>query len=265
MAEISDQGEQVIFTGKSIRMVGGGAFFSHTPTLFSHFEEGAGAINSWVPQKFVTTETGAATPFALGATGASVLIAVTGGTTNNGEELAGKRVSWVPSTSGILGKLSLEVRAKFVGATTATDGDFYLGFADAVTFTNSLPYVISAASAFTTSVPTEFAGFGYSSIPTSGTLYSASGNYIGIVTEKAASAAAVLSTGVVKDSLFHVYRVELDSSGNATFFLDDAKVGVTLLAVTAATALTPYIVANAKNTHAHTATIDYIHVKGDLV
>jgi len=243
-----------------------GRVLSIGPSIFDHFAYGAGAFNSHVPQNWVTTETGAATPYAPGATGNTVATAVTGGTTNNGEEFAGKNVCWTPSLMGANQRLVLEVRAKFVGTTTAADGDFYLGFANAVTFTNSLPYVVSAASALTTSAPVEFAGFGYSSIPTSGTLFNASGNnFMGMITEKSSVAGTVLSSAVAKDSNFHVFRVEMDSAANTTFILDGNVVGTQAAATTAATALTPYIVAIAKNSHTHTATVDYVFVGGDIV
>src|SRR5439155_19114552 len=131
------------------------------------------------------------------------LVDGTGATTNNGEELAGKGVIWQPSTMGTPGPLVLEVRAKFVGATTAKDGDYYLGFADAVTYTNSLPYVLSAASAFTTSAPVEFAGFGYSSIPSSGSMFNSGGNnFISGVTEKSSVAGSLVPSTTAKDSSF---------------------------------------------------------------
>jgi hypothetical protein len=232
--------------------------------LEDHFAYGAGAFNSHVPQSWVTTETGTATPYAPGTSGASLAIGVTGATTNNSEELAGKLVGWNPSTMGTVMPLVLEVRAKFVGATTATDGDFYIGLADAVTYASGLPFVVSAASAFTTTAPTEWVGFGYSSIPTSGTLYRASANYIGCVSCKTGTA-AVVSSGVAKDSNFHTYCVAVDSSGNATFSIDGANFKYVAAAITANTALTPYIAAVAKASHALTATIDYIAVLGDVV
>lgn len=266
MGSVNHDSSLVTYTGKSLRLTRGARPELRSPYIFDHFAYGAGAFNSQVPQNLVTTETGAATPFACGATGATVAIGVTGGTTNNAQELAGKLVGWNPSTMGVNERLVLEVRAKFVAATTATDGDFYIGFADAVTYTNSLPYVFSAASAFTTSVPTEFVGFGYSSIATSGALFQAGGNVIGMVTSKADVNAVAATTSLsVKDSSFHIYRLELDSAGNASFFIDDLSAGSVALAVTANTAFTPYINAVAKASHALTATLDWVFVGGDYV
>jgi hypothetical protein len=245
-----------------LRLVNGAPFLPRSPSISDHFTYGAGALNSHVPQNWVTTETGAATPFAPGAAAlGGLLVATTGATTNNAEEMAGKNVGWKPST---MAPLVLEVRLKAVGATTATDGDFYIGFADAVTYTSGLAYVFSAASAFTTSAPVEFAGFGYSSIPTSGALFNSGANFIGVVTEKS-SVAALAATTIAKDSNFHIYRVEMDASANAAFFIDDIQVGAVAAATTAATALVPYLSGIAKNSHANTITVDFINVGGSYV
>jgi hypothetical protein len=243
--------------GKQVRTRQFGVI-NDAPFIFDHFAYGAGALNSHVPQNWVTTETGTGTPFAPGATGGTYLTGVTGGTTNNGEEVAGKGVLWVPST---MGGIVLECRAKFDGATTATDGDFYLGLNDAVTETNSLPYVVSAASALTTHAPTDGAFFAYTSIATSGSLFLADGNHIGMITSKAdVDTVTAPSRSVVKDSEFHVYRLEIDAAGNCAFLIDGNSIGSVAVGLTPSVALTPYICAVAKNSHTNTATLDYLYV-----
>lgn len=222
------------------------------------FVEGAGALNSWVPQPLVTTETGAATPFAPNATVGSEIVCVTGATTNNGQELAGKGVKWNPST---MGGITLVVRAKFVAATTATDGDICIGFSDAVTETNSLAYVVSAASALTTHAPTDHASFYYSSIATSGALFLTGGNHWGFITTKNDVDTVTAPTiSSVKDSSYHVFRLDIDATGNATYAIDGVVIGVVASAVTANVAYTPYIACVAKNSHALTGTIDFLGV-----
>jgi hypothetical protein len=237
-----------------------------SPYIMEHFCGGGVAINSWAPKIFTCTETGAATPFALGATGDTVAIGVTGGTTNNAQEIAGTLVGWKPSTMATKAKLVFEMRAKFVGATEPLDGDMYFGFGDAVTYTNSLPYVVSAASALTTHVPTEFVGFAYSSIATSGALFLTGGNHWGFVSSKASvDTVTAPSVSVVKSSVFRTFRIELDSSSNAAFFIDGQHVGSVAAATTATVALTPYVNMVAKASHTNTGTIDYIFVGGDVV
>lgn len=247
-----------VHLGKALRVRKYG-MLADGPYIFDHFAYGAGAMNSHVPQNWVTAEAGSGTVFAPGATGATVAIAATGGTTNNGEELAGKGVLWTPST---MGGIVMECRIKFVGTTTATDGDFYIGFNDAVT-ESALPYVVSATSTLTTHEPTNGAFFAYTSIATSGSLYLANGNHIGIVTSKEdTDTVTAPSVSVVKDSSFHVYRLEVDSSGNAAFLIDGVSIGSVAVAFTASTPMTPYICAVNKNSHINTATLDYLYVAG---
>lgn len=222
------------------------------------FNEGAGALNSWVPQPLVTAEAGAATPFAPAATAGSYLVGVTGATTNNAQELAGKKVGWNPSTEG---GISLIVRAKFVAATTPTDGDICIGFNDAVGEASALAYVVSAASALTTHAPTDHASFYYTSIATSGALFLTGGNHFGFITSKAdADTVTAPTVSVVKDSSFHVFRLYIDSAGNASYWIDGVGVGYVPLAVTANIEFTPYIAMVAKNSHALTGTVDFIGV-----
>lgn len=253
----------IIEYNKDVRLNNGSRMFSRSPYIFSHFEAGAGAMNSWVPQIFVTTEAGTGTPFAVGATGATVATGVTGATTNNAEELAGKLVGWNPSTM-TAGNLIMEVRMKTT-STTARNGDFFMGFNDAVTEASSLPYVVSTTSTLTTHAPTDAALFCYSSIPTSGALFSSTNNtFIGAITSKADVDTVTASTKI-KDSNYHIYKVELTSAGHAQFYYDDEKIMVVASAVTADIAYTPYICAVAKASEAQTMLIDYIYVGGSYV
>jgi hypothetical protein len=266
----ADRLDRIDYSAKGIRLIDGAKFLVRTPQLMEHFLTSTPAAAG-----FTATDTGGGTAFATGATTpGGAAIGVTAGTTNNAGELGGTTIAWQPSTqagsNGPSGTalMVLEVRAKFVGTTTATDGDFYIGWADNKTYTNSLPYVTSTTSTFTTSVPSDFAGFGYSSIATSGVAFQAGGNPIFAVTTIAnTDTATALSAGgvVVKDSLYHIYRVELDILGNASFYIDDVFKGSVALACTAATLYTPYINVVAKNTHVHTATVDYVHVGATLV
>jgi hypothetical protein len=254
--------QNYIESDKPLRFANGKSVEQRSPELFDHFIYGAGALDSQVPQLWDATETGAATPFAPSASEpGGAIICVTGATTNNGQEVGGTLIGWQPSTQGTV---VFEARAKFVGDTTATDGDFYFGLSDAKTEASSLPYVVSATSTLTTHAPSDAALFAYSSIPTSGALYSASGNYVGMITTKADTDTVSAST-VVKDSSYHIYRVEINSSGDCTFSIDGTVVKHLAAAVTAATKYTPYCAVVAKNSHAHTGTIDYIRVYASYV
>ena len=253
--------------------------YSKSPVLFDHFLQGAGALNSSLPQLWVNTETGTGTSHAVFVPAATniggTVAGVAGGTTNNAQELAGKNVGWQVSTmanatskiGGIVAAQAMvfETRMKCVGSTTATDGDFYFGMANAVTYTSGLPFILSAASIFTTYVPVEFVGFGYTSLATSGPAYTASGNLIFPFAQKNSAVPAVTAGGIVKDSAYHTYTLVMDKSANTKMYIDGVLVATIAAAFTAATALTPYFNVVSENSHANTMTIDYILVAGDLV
>ena len=254
-----DKGNRLEFDNKTLHMTNGSVVRERAPRISEHW------VQDLQSGLWTATEMGAAIPWAAAATAndGGIAVATTGGTTNNAEELGGKHIVWKPSLS-VNQNLVLETRFKSVGATTPADGDFAIGFADAATYASGLAYVFSAASAFTTSAPTEFVGFYYSSVPTSGALFNSGGNnFIGLVTSKA-NVDAVVATTIAKDSNFHIYRLEVNSVGNAAFFIDDNLVGTVAAAITAATALTPYIAVIAKNSHANTGSSNYVMVGGDF-
>ncbi len=211
---------------------------------------------------FDQLETGTGTSHAVFVNSATsnggYCVGVAGATSANAQEIAGQNVGWKAST---MGPLFIEVRGSFVGTTTAADGDHFIGFSDVVTATSGLSYDISLTSTVTATGVTEGAMVGYSSIPTSGALHPASGNnYYGFFTTKA-TVAATPGAGTAlakKDSNMHVYRVVVDASGNCTFSMDGVVIGAATAAVTAATAVTPYVNVIGRNSHANTATLDYI-------
>jgi hypothetical protein len=219
---------------------------------FHYTGTAVGTTGNDVPVTGLATEPGGAITMASGTDA------------NGAQEVAMGNISWKPST---MGPLTLEARFKVVAATEPIDGDFTFGFADAITFTSSVPFIMGATSAYTTDVPTEFAGFYYSSIPTSGahaaTTATPIGNYIGYHTVKNGTGTAASSTGVQKDSDYHTYRVTVSAAGLCMFYIDGDHVASSAsAAVTIATALTPYFNVTTKASHENTMTIDYIYVSG---
>lgn len=62
----------------------------------------------------------------------------------------------------------------------------------------------------------------------------------------------------------NILRIEVDSSGNATFYIDGVKVGSQMSgAVTATVALTPVVAATSRSTASRNIDIDYILVQSD--
>lgn len=257
MSSIVTKGDTEVYSGRSIRLEDGSRIECTGPYIYDCFAHATGALGSAVPQTWTATQAGSGTLYVGDATTHPGVIGISGGTTDNAVELAGTRVCWKPST---MGPIIWEAKASFDGATTPADGDFYFGLSDAVTEASSLPYVISAASALTTSAPSDFVGFCYTSLATSGALYAASGNnYIGLLTTKA-NVDTITATTKVKDSSLHTYRIEVEAAGHARFYYDGTHVGTVASATTAATALTPYLCAVAKASHAHTASVRSIGI-----
>jgi hypothetical protein len=224
-------------------------FFS-LPTLGPWVATHSGTTGNDVPAALLATEPNGAVTFACG-TGSL-----------EASELAGRSVSWKPST---MGPLTFEARLKVVGTTEPLYGDFSVGLADAVTFASGTPHIIGASSLYTTDTPVEFAGFHYSSLVTSGTLYPGAtatpiGNYIGIKTALNGTGPVAKSSGIRKNSSYRVYKVVVATTGNATFYIDDALVGSVTTAVTPTVALTPYFQVHSSNSKEITMTIDWAGV-----
>ena len=265
----NDRGTHIDAYGKDIRLQNGATVVNRSPYIMDHFYELVldQTNGRWIAHG--TGTTGDDAPFAILATEPGGAIkGRTGTDTNAAQSLFANGVTWKPTTHAISKPMFIEARFKVVADTTAADGDFYFGWGDAVSYTNDLPYVLSAASAVTTSVPSDAAVFAYTSLATSGTLFAASGNnYIGAINSLATvdtvTALASNSGPVQKDSNYHIYRVAVDAAGNAAFYIDDVFRGSVALAVTPGTALTPLINVVMKSAHQNVMTIDYIAVGAD--
>ncbi len=59
------------------------------------------------------------------------------------------------------------------------------------------------------------------------------------------------------------FRIELDTSGNATFFLNEARVGYVASAVTATVALTPVVAAFRRAASSATVDVDYLCIEAE--
>lgn len=259
--KMSDQGKVLDFDGKDIRMRNGARILPRGPALFSHFLEGVAATAT---AGFTATSTGG-TVFtsAAGAEGGQML-AVGGAVNGNADELAGFKLNWKPSTMATRKPISMETRVKFTS--TSSVGEFVIGWSGTVAPASSLAYAVSATSTLTTSVPSEFAGFVFSSTATSGTAFTTGGNPFSLLTTKADVDTITRSQNEVihATAVFHTFRVDIDVNGTALFFIDDKYKGMVNTAVTPTVALTPYIGAVARSATAVTTAVDYLFAGADL-
>lgn len=280
----NDRRYQINAAGKGLRFSRGAALNQRSPAIMDHFYYGSGGTMTsanttpWITH--ATGTTGNDVPFAILANDPGGSVSGATGTDNNsGQVLAGVNVSWKPSTHAVANPMVLEARLKVTAATNAYEGLFFVGFADAVTYTNDITYVLSAASAITTSAPTDGIFFAHSSVATSGTAFGSThaNPVVAITSANGTDAVTALASGTgggfTSGQFIHtgsegytLYRLEVDASANAAFYINDIFVGSVAAASTPTVALTPYFAAQAIGASAHevTMTIDYIGVWADL-
>ncbi len=258
---IFDKGSWLIYVNKGVRLDGDSPLLARHAQFVEHFFGLAIDATNGIVQSHSTGTTGSDIPFAIVANGIGGTAQVATGTDANAGAIVSGPISFIPSTQATKRPIWMEARMKVDGTTTPTDGDFYVGFGDARTYTNDLPYVISAAGATTTGVPTEGAFISYTSVTqTSGPVFDATGDgtLFGLTSKTGTDSVTALKPAFTKDSNYHIYRVEIDINGNVAFFVDDKFMGVAGAAITAATALSPQVSIVTKASHVNTLTIDYI-------
>lgn len=261
-ANVRDKGSVVEYDGKGIRLVNGAGFLNRTPQLFSHFDK------TLVAGEWVATETGTGTnhaAFANSVTAGGWAKGIAGATGSQAQEI-GSVVAFTPSTQALFKPIVFEARVSI--PTSVATGNVFVGLMDHNTATSGLAYVMSTSSTFTTSYPTDAVGFVYSATPTSGNLFTTSGNYWGAVSTisntDTATRLDVNKAAKVAVSTAYVLRVEVDANGTAVFFQNGAFMGRVYQAVTAATPLYAYANITAVGSASTYLDIDYIYYRADL-
>lgn len=150
------------------------------------------------------------------------------------------------------GALVFEARVK---TSDITDVAIFVGFTDQKA---SLEIPIeSAASANTiTTNATDAVGFMFDTDMSTDNIW-----LVGVDSDSDATPANS-ALAFVADT-YRTLRVELTTTGTATFYIDGAAIGSTMANATAATTLYPTIAAAARDTTARTITVDYLYVRQD--
>jgi hypothetical protein len=87
----------------------------------------------------------------------------------------------------------------------------------------------------------------------------------GICANATVAGTIVTSTVVPADTIYHIYRVEIDSLGNVEFYIDGVYIGATALGILTTAALCPYIgVINHGEAAVNTTNVDYVRVWASL-
>ncbi len=133
-----------------------------------------------------------------------------------------------------------------------TDAYLFVGFTDLVTI--EAPIICNSAETITTTA-TDAVGFVFDTNFTADTYH-----LVGVATDVDATIQIISGAPVADD--YETLRVEVTSTGVATFFRNGLQVGTAMTAaVTAAADLTPVVLAsNQDGTTALTCDVDYIHV-----
>lgn len=155
-------------------------------------------------------------------------------------------LNWLPSNGG----LRMETRLKI--NTAVTNIALNVGFTDTLaTTTLEMPITISGTTITTDA--TDAAVFVFDTAQTN--------DFFHLQGVKNNTDTALLNSAVapVADTFIHL-AVEIDASGNATYYIDGVLKGSVANAVTPSVALTPIIVANARTTTSKVVDIDYIRV-----
>ncbi len=149
------------------------------------------------------------------------------------------------------GELAMQARVKI---SRITDAYMFVGFTDVITA--EVPINVDAGADVITTTATDAVGFVFDS----GAL-TAGLRLLGVANGTDATIQNVGTSYIVADD-YVTLRIEVNSSGVASFFINGAQVGVVMTgAVTAAIDLTPAVyVSNLDGTEAVTLDVDYIHV-----
>lgn len=253
---LRDRGFVLVADAKDIRGVNGAELYTRAPQSFDHFLQAAVPSSDFTESK---TNTGAIALLS-NAIGGVIQIPTSGASGDALAEVWKRKLN--PSKNAKARPVSFEARVLIPTLTTV---EVSFGLTDQTAVSGGIAYTASAASAVTTSTPSDGAAFYFGSVPTSGALFLSGGNSAGVITSIAGTdTAAAIDTPVAMDSNYHIYRIEVDVNGAAMFFIDDKKVKFVNGAVTANSVLSPFFSVVTRTAAAREIDVDYLQFAGDL-
>lgn len=257
---IKDQGRKVTYGDKSLEFERESrSGLARCNEYFTHFNKG-----SVIPPGITLTNEGtavSAVTYGLGLGGTAVL------TTDDVLAKSGQLTTyalWEADSLASGQSLVFEARVKF--GTLATR-EFFVGFTDAgAEGVDTDPIALSTTSTFTTSVPTNAALVGYSDTPTSGVAFTSGGNnHTAISINTDVNTVVATGAGAVVTATYYTYRVEIDSNGDAAYFVNGAFLGAMGAAVAVNVPLAGILLATPRATAGSSEavlTADYMYVGG---
>lgn len=163
----------------------------------------------------------------------------------------GQELTWQADQGGLV----MEARLKM---DVITNVEVYVGLTDAKpSGTLEMPFTVGSSDALTSNA-SDAAGFVFDTGADTDNWFAA-----GVANDTDATGAPVDSGTAPTAATYQIFKIRIDASGNADFFLDDTFVTNLSSAVTAATALTPVVVANSTTTTSRNIDVDYLWLQMD--
>lgn len=220
-------------------------FSPNTVALFDDFDEGF-STGKWLATEGTDAATSAAAVLAGGIGG--VLRLTTGdagtGLAADTEQITQNQLMWQASN----GSLNFQIRVKLSAITTCWA---FFGLTDTVAASLEAPFTLSGTTF--TSNASDAVGFLFDTGATTDTW-----RCVGVKADT--DGTAVDTTYAPVADTYETFRIEVDTSGNATYFRNGTVCGYIANAITAATDLTIIMAASKLSVAASmTVDIDYVH------
>lgn len=258
---LRDKGYRLEADAKDIRGINGAEIYTRAPQFFDHFLLPQTMATNWVSTVTGTTPTFAILNAGMGGVAEQLTSATSGDSIVSTLIQSGSTGSgFNPSKNALERPISFEARV-ILGQTSACE--VFMGFLDSGARATSINYALSATSTFGTSTAADGVAVGYSSVPTSGNAFLTGGNPF-VVASSIAGVDSVASTGLVADTSYHVFRIEVDVNGNATVIIDDKIVKYVGGALTANTNIYPFFQTTTRGAATKKTDIDYVLVSAGL-
>lgn len=204
-------------------------------TLSTRFNGRVGSDSGNVVTAAVSAATSGMVRMVTGASGTTTMAV-------NGAQLE-SQLNWVASN----GYLTFEAKVKIDVITSVA---YYVGFTDQASALE-MPFTLSSGSL--TSNASDACGFLFDTAATAATI-----KLVGVAADTDATVQDTALAYVA--ATYRTLRIELNTSGSASFFIDGVMVGSAMTgAVTAATALTPVIAGFSRSAAIRNLDCDYIY------
>lgn len=261
---IKDRGKVITYDDKSRETRNAGRhLLSRSNEYFEHFNK-----ITTIPPGLVLVNVNAVTAatYGTGLSGRAVL--TSDDVAAVGAWLTHTGLLWQANSQTATQPMVFETR--LAAGSTVTSVEYFHGFLDTLTAVDT--YALSSTSTFTTSASNNAAMIGWSTTPTSGAAFQAGGNpFVGVasnatvdqvVADGALVTAGVPSGRTLAASTFYTWRVEVDSAGNAAYFIDETFLGAIGAAVAITVPLAPQVGVIPRTTSERIATVDYFYCGG---